>query len=556
MYNQAILRVDLVSQNEHVVVPNLRSPTALDYNYDEQVVYYSENVQHKIMVANISGDGTSEVLVEGDGMDGPDDLAYDWIHKYLFWTDGPRETVERYDFLSKKRIVLLGDNLDEPRPIVVHPFEGSGHIYFADWGNPAKIEKATIDGEDRRVLISKDIVWPNGLTLDVYRSQLYWSDAKLDYIKKMDLDGSNVQEILRSEGIHPHTLTVFNAELFWTDWVHKGILKQSDSSFEVVKGNLIAAHPLSIKVVHPHRQPRQEDFTPCIVDNGGCSHVCKNVNFKAECSCPPNQHLWEADNKACLLNAAQCPTDYTLCLNGGTCQASGTGIMCKCDIYHSGPRCEELVVQPCEVSNGGCSNVCVNGERQTAICRCPEGQTLNKNGKTCEFSTLLCPDYCKYGNCSASSRGPECKCYSGYQGLRCDVEVPDIGPYVFCDKYCEHGECNYAANGTECKCNEGYEGSTCASRISLPTEGEGDPKAVSDDSSTVGIAVGVACGIIVIVVIVLIILWLLKRNSGKDVHFENPVYTNTSDNVTWTKESGRKDQNNGVNDSKPPGTSI
>jgi hypothetical protein len=90
----------------------------------------------------------------------------------------------------------------------------------------------------------------------------------------------------------------------------------------------------------------------------------------------------------------------------------------------------------------------------------------------------------------------------------------------------------------------------------LPTEGEGDPKAVSDDSSTVGIAVGVACGIIVIVVIVLIILWLLKRNSGKDVHFENPVYTNTSDNVTWTKESGRKDQNNGVNDSKPPGTSI
>jgi hypothetical protein len=71
----------------------------------------------------------------------------------------------------------------------------------------------------------------------------------------------------------------------------------------------------------------------------------------------------------------------------------------------------------------------------------------------------------------------------------------------------------------------------------LPTEGEGDPKAVSDDSSTVGIAVGVACGIIVIVVIVLIILWLLKRNSGKDVHFENPVYTNTSDNVSDIDES-------------------
>ena len=328
MYNQAILRIGLTSQIEHVAVSNLRSPIALDYNYDEQVVYYSDNFEHKIFVAKMSGSETPEVLVEGDGMDGPDDLAYDWINKYLFWTDGPRETVERYDFRSKERIVLFNDSLDEPRPIVVHPFEGSGHIYFADWGIPARIEKATVDGKDRQTLVSKDIVWPNGLTLDLYRSHLYWSDAKLDYIKRMDLDGSHVEKILLSEGIHPHTLTFFDRELFWTDWEQKGILKQSKSSYVFVKQDLTAASPLGIKTVHPHRQPTMQDFIPCVVENGGCSHVCKNVNFKAKCYCPDGDRLW-TDQKACLFSFTQCPTEYAFCHNGGTCFETPTEVKCR-----------------------------------------------------------------------------------------------------------------------------------------------------------------------------------------------------------------------------------
>lgn len=38
-------------------------------------------------------------------------------------------------------------------------------VYWTDWGEPAKIERAGMDGSHRSVVISSDIKWPNGLAL-------------------------------------------------------------------------------------------------------------------------------------------------------------------------------------------------------------------------------------------------------------------------------------------------------------------------------------------------------------------------------------------------------
>jgi hypothetical protein len=52
------------------------------------------------------------------------------------------------------------------------------NLYWTDWNREApKIETSSLDGENRRILINKDIGLPNGLTFDPFSKLLCWADA-------------------------------------------------------------------------------------------------------------------------------------------------------------------------------------------------------------------------------------------------------------------------------------------------------------------------------------------------------------------------------------------
>lgn len=50
--------------------------------------------------------------------------------------------------------------------MLIQFFEFVRYLFWTDWGSIAKIERAYLDGSDRKVLINTDLGWPNGLTLD------------------------------------------------------------------------------------------------------------------------------------------------------------------------------------------------------------------------------------------------------------------------------------------------------------------------------------------------------------------------------------------------------
>lgn len=51
------------------------------------------------------------------------------------------------------------------------------YIYWTDWGDRPRIERADMDGNNRLTIISKALKWPNGLTIDKETRRLIWNDA-------------------------------------------------------------------------------------------------------------------------------------------------------------------------------------------------------------------------------------------------------------------------------------------------------------------------------------------------------------------------------------------
>ncbi len=82
---------------------------------------------------------------------------------------------------GKWRKRIYKEKLITPRALITVP--PNGHIYGTDWSSPGFIYKAAMDGSRFAKIITTGVVWPNGLTVDVYAARIYWADAFLDVIE-------------------------------------------------------------------------------------------------------------------------------------------------------------------------------------------------------------------------------------------------------------------------------------------------------------------------------------------------------------------------------------
>ncbi|KTG33419.1 hypothetical protein cypCar_00008937 [Cyprinus carpio] len=116
----------------------------------------------------------------------------------------------------------------------------SMYMYWTDWGEHAKLERSSMDGSDRVVLINNNLGWPNGLAVDRAGSQLLWADAHTERIEASDLNGSN-RRTLVSPVQHPYGLTLLGPHMYWTDWQSRSIHradKDTGANTITVRSNL------------------------------------------------------------------------------------------------------------------------------------------------------------------------------------------------------------------------------------------------------------------------------------------------------------------------------
>ena len=131
-------------------------------------------------------------------------------------------------------------------------------MFWTDWGEEPKIERAGMDGSlnTRSIIVDNDIYWPNGLTLDYDSSKIYWADAKLSFIHSCDFDGRHRRVVIDQDLPHPFALTLFRNMLYWTDWQTKSIHscdKDNGKESKIVLSDVTS--PMDIHVFNAGRQP-------------------------------------------------------------------------------------------------------------------------------------------------------------------------------------------------------------------------------------------------------------------------------------------------------------
>lgn len=95
------------------------------------------------------------------------------------------------------------------------------YLFWTDWGQNPKIERSGMDGIGRKVIISENLYWPNGLTLDYPNRRLYFTDARLDFIEFCNYDGSGRRKVFANDhvGVKQFIKCVacfFFHDYFWT----------------------------------------------------------------------------------------------------------------------------------------------------------------------------------------------------------------------------------------------------------------------------------------------------------------------------------------------------
>lgn len=302
----------------NVLVNNLSNAVALDYDYETKCYFWSDvtSVLSSIKKWCPEKENKTEVLHHAL-LQNPDGLAVDWVGRNLYWCDKGLDTIEVSTLDGKYRRILINKNLQEPRAIVLHPYQKT--MFWTDWGDFPHIGKAGMDGSGQKTIIQDNLGWPNALTISFETNELFWGDAREDYLAVCDLDGRHRKIIVSRQKNsdlylgHIFAVAVWEDRIYWTDWQNMTISycnKYHGTNCSVLAE--LSQRPMDIRVVHPYRQ-KQVSKNFC--QTAGCSTLCllspEAPGFK--CMCPDNFYL-DTDNKTCIANCTsgqfECKSTY------------------------------------------------------------------------------------------------------------------------------------------------------------------------------------------------------------------------------------------------------
>ncbi|XP_062498500.1 low-density lipoprotein receptor-like [Pezoporus occidentalis] len=231
---------------------------ALDVHVGNGSVFWADLSRGRIYRSPLAGTANppQQVPVVELGSGTPDAIAVDWLHHLLYWTDSGLGSVSVADASGAWSRTLLQEEGAKPCGIAVDPLQG--FLYWTDWGASAKIARSRLDGSDAAPLVTEDVEWPNGITLDLPSRRLFWVDARLHALSSVDVDGGRRRTLLMDPAVlvQPFAIAVFEEWIYWSDSQLGAVFALGLRSEPGPQRLLQERFPVQgLVLVHPLRQP-------------------------------------------------------------------------------------------------------------------------------------------------------------------------------------------------------------------------------------------------------------------------------------------------------------
>ena len=157
-------------------------------------------------------------------------------------------------------------------------------MIWSSLGSSPRIERASLSGANRKILVIRNVKWPISLALDIPSSRVYWSDPKTSTLESIKIDGSDRRLIKRFNfGIFilsfqlnilliftnsnffidekPNEIAVFEDSIFMSTYYGQNVLKIDkfgrNTPLYLVRGlNKIS----SMSIIHQHIQDQNRSY--------------------------------------------------------------------------------------------------------------------------------------------------------------------------------------------------------------------------------------------------------------------------------------------------------
>lgn len=410
----------VITSDESFIKTNSSKITSFDFAMDEDndiILFWIDSMptntlQRMKMTTKVSFDQIKDI-----GLDGMNStvlsvnkskntflkaLSVDWITSKVYLIEN--DMIKSVDFNgNNKRSIIDADPYSHD--LVVDP--ESRKLFWSTMKRVIYV--ASMDGAQKKRLITENIEFASGLTVDYPSRRLYWCDLRKSTIETTTIDGTDRQIVRKFEGIDelsqlsvsPRKLDIFEDDIYIimsNHTVYK-LNKFAHKDQEELNKGPYKYKDSNIKIIHMSKKNGSLN-NPCRLNPCDDSAICylSSVDpLERSCNCPDNLYIQKnGSHVTCKHRYEISSLCYKNCVNGGKCRYNGDEMVCECTAKYEGEFCEHFICSEYCKNHGVCIFPAVTKSYTTEqlkaerMCHClPEWKGLRCEipAKACEVSS-------------------------------------------------------------------------------------------------------------------------------------------------------------------------